>query len=44
MPNVAALDPTADSAEDMINTMRRLGVWFANMPIHDVSAILRVKF
>lgn len=42
--NIGALDPQADGASHMVDTARRLGTWFARMPIQDICGLLRVRF
>ncbi len=41
--SILALEPTEDSTSDMVDTVRRLGVWFAKAPIQQISGLLRVR-
>lgn len=42
--NIGVLEPTAEGAGHMVDTARRLGVWFARMPLQDICGLLRVRF
>ena len=41
---VGRLEPVSDKTSDMVNSARRLGVWFANQPLPEIASLLRVRF
>jgi hypothetical protein len=41
--SIRALEPIEGSTSDMVDTIRRLGVWFAKIPIQQAGALLRVR-